>query len=207
MAFGEGVNQGIVRRNMFRHKEMGFTMSFPPGWHIRNKPNEVVAISPDEDALRVLSRFENRQGSPADLARERLGLGSSTEILLMVNNALPMAVVTSKTQNGQPFKAGVLYLGNNAYLVAGRGDSLTAFERHQAAISSAIESFRALTVAEKDAIRPLQINTVTAAKGLTYAELARESALGIQAEGYLRLLNGHYPVGEPVPGQLIKVVK
>jgi predicted Zn-dependent protease len=186
---------------------MGFTMSFPHDWRIRNKPNEVVAISPNGDAVMLLSRFENRQGSPADLARERLGLGSSTEILLMVNNALPMAVVTSKTQNGQPFKAGVIYLGNNAYLVAGRGDSLTAFERHQAAISSAIESFRALTVAEKDAIRPLQINTVTAAKGLTYAELARESALGIQAEGYLRLLNGQYPVGEPVPGQLIKVVK
>jgi predicted Zn-dependent protease len=207
MAFGDGVNQGIVRQNMFRHKEMGFTMSFPPDWRIRNKPNEVVAISPDEDAVMVLSRFENPQGSPADLARERFGLGASTEILSKVNNGLPMAVVTSRTQNGQPFKAGVLYLGDNAYLVAGRGDSLTAFERHHAAISSGIESFRALTVAEKDAIRPLQINTVTAAKGLTYAELARESPLGIQAEGYLRLLNGQYPVGEPVLGQLIKVVK
>ncbi len=207
MAFGEGVNQGIVRRNMFRHKEMGFTMSFPPNWRIRNEPNEVVAISPDEEALMVLSRFENPHGSPADLARERFGLGSSTEILSKINNGLPTAIVTSTTQNGQPFKAGVLYLGNNAYLVAGRADSLTAFERHQAAISSAIESFRALTVAEKEAIRPLHISTVTAAKGLTYTELARESPLGIQAEGYLRLLNGQYPVGEPVPGQLIKVVK
>jgi len=207
MAFGDGVNQGIVRQNMFRHKEMGFKMSFPPDWRIRNKPNEVVAISPDQDAVMVLSRVENPQGSPADLARERFGLGASTEILSKVNNGLPMAVVTSRTQNGQPFKAGVLYLGDNAYLVAGRGDSLTAFERHHVAISSAIESFRALTVAEKDAIRPLQINTVTAAKGLTYAELARESPLGIQAEGYLRLLNGQYPVGEPVLGQLIKVVK
>ena len=58
--------------------------------------------------------------------------------------------MTSTTQNGQPFKAGVIYLGNNAYLVAGTGDSLAAFERHRAAISSAIESFRALTVAEKE---------------------------------------------------------
>ena len=53
----------------------------------------------------------------------------------------------------------------------------------------------------------LRSDTITAAKGLTYAELARESPLGIQAESYLRLLNGQYPVGEPVPGQLIKVVK
>ena len=99
---------------------MGFTLSFPPDWRIRNKPNEVVAISPDGDALMVLSRFENPRGSPADLARERLSaLDRPTEILSMANNGLPMAVVTSTTQNGQPFKAGVIYLGDNAYLVAG----------------------------------------------------------------------------------------
>jgi hypothetical protein len=44
-------------------------------------------------------------------------------------------------------------------------------------------------------------------KGLTYAELARGSPLGPEAEGYLRLLNGQYPEGEPITGQLIKIVK
>jgi predicted Zn-dependent protease len=98
-------------------------------------------------------------------------------------------------------------LNNAAYLLAGRGDSRAAFEHYSAAISKAIGSFRALTVAEKDAIKALEIRTVTAAKGQTYAGLAKESPLGHQAEGYLRLLNGQYPEGEPTPGQLIKVVK
>jgi predicted Zn-dependent protease len=155
----------------------------------------------------VLSRFDNPRGSPADLARERFRLAASTEILSVVKNGLPTAVLTATTQNGERFKAGVIYLDNNAYLVAGRGDSSDAFERHHPAISRAIESFRALTDAEKEGIKGLEIQTITAAKGLTYAELARGSSLGTQAEGYLRLLNGQYPEGEPAARQLIKIVK
>ena len=101
----------------------------------------------------------------------------------------------------------MIYYDNKAYLIAGRGDSSAAFERHQAAISSAIESFRALTDAEKKSIRALEIKTITATKGMSFAELAKESPLGVNAENYLRLLNGQYPEGEPVSGQLIKVVK
>lgn len=42
---------------------------------------------------------------------------------------------------------------------------------------------------------------------MSFAELAKESPLGVNAENYLRLLNGKYPEGKPVSGQLIKVVK
>ena len=207
MTFGDTVDHGIVRGTTFHHKELGFKLSFPPKWHIRNKPNEIAASSPDGEALMVLRRLDNPRGSPADLARERFRLGASTQILSTVNNGLSKAVVTSQTQNGQPFKAGVIYLGDNAYLLAGQGDSYTAFDRHHSAISRTIDTFRALTEAEKEAIQALEIRTITATKGMTYAALAEESPLGIQAEGYLRLLNGQYPEGEPVTGELVKIVK
>ncbi len=208
MIFGDAVNQGIVRGNTFRHKEMGFMLSFPPDWRIRNKPEEIVATSPDGDALMVLSLFDTPpRGSPADLARERFRLESPDQILSMTNNGLPVAVVTSTTQNGEPFKAGVIYHNDKAYLLAGRGDSPAAFDRYQTAISRAIESFRALSDAERESIKPLEIKTITVRKGLSYAELSRNSPLGVNAENYLRLLNGQYPDGEPIPGQMIKIVK
>ncbi|SEO80563.1 M48 family metalloprotease [Nitrosovibrio sp. Nv6] len=207
MIFGDSANQGIVRDNTFQHKELGFTLSFPPEWRIRNKPDEVVAISPDGDALMVLSLFDSVRGSPADLARERFRLGLSSEVFSTTNNGLPVAIVTSTTQEGMPFKAGVIYHDNKAYLLAGRGDSTAAFDRHRSAISSAIESFRALSDTEKESIKALEIGTITATKGLSYAELARESPLGVNAENYLRLLNGQYPEGEPVSGQIIKIVR
>lgn len=207
MIFGDRVNHGVVRGNTFHHKEMGITLSFPPGWRIRNKPDEVVAASPGGDAVMVLSLFDQPHGSPADLARKRFRLGQSAPVLSMTQNGLPIAVVTSTTSEGKPFKASVIYHEGKAYLLAGRGDSPAAFSRYDAAISGAIKSFRALSDVEKESIRALEITTITATKGLSYAELARNSPLGINAEGYLRLLNSQYPEGEPVSGQVIKIVK
>src|SRR5687768_5775360 len=207
MAFGDAPNQGVVRGSSLHHKELGFTLSFPLHWRIKNKPNEVVAVSPDGHALMVLSLFDNPRGSPADLARERLRLESSAEVLSMTSNGLPVAVVTSTTRQGKPFRAGVIYHENKAYLVAGSSDSPASFERHKAVISSAIESFRPLTDAEKQSIKALQIRTIMATRDLSYKELARKSPLSTNAESYLRLLNGHYPEGEPVEGQTIKIVR
>jgi predicted Zn-dependent protease len=208
MAFGDSVKHGIVRGNTFQHGEMGFRLSFPPGWRIQNKSQEVVATSPDGKALMALSLLDEARGSPAALARERLRLDSSVQVLSMTSNGLPAAILNSLPKwGGKPFKAGVIYLGDKAYLLAGRGDSTEAFNRHQGEISGTIESFRALSDMEKKSIKPLEIKTITATRGTSYDSLATKSPLGSNAENYLRLLNGHYPVGEPVPGQAIKVVQ
>ena len=207
MAFGDAANQGVVRGNSFQHKELGFTLSFPANWRIKNKPDEVLAISPDGDALMALSLLGSADGSPADVARERLNLGSSTEILLTAHNGLPMAIVNSTTRQGKPYRAGVIYHGGKAYLLAGSGDSPDAFARYQSEFSRAIESFRPLTEEEKKSLRPLEIRTIKATEGLRYTDLAQKSPLTSNAESYLRLLNGQYPEGEPEAGQIIKIVK
>jgi predicted Zn-dependent protease len=208
MIFGDSVKHGIVRENIFQHGEMGFTLAFPPEWRIQNKSQEVVATSPDGKALMALSLLDEARGSPADLARQRLRLGPAVQVLSTTSNGLPAAILNSPPKwEGKPFKAGVIYLGDKAYLLAGRGESPAAFEHHEEEISETIESFRALSEMEKKSIKPLEIKTISVTRGMTYASLAAKSPLGSNAENYLRLLNGHYPVGEPVPGQIIKVVR
>ncbi|HVW65739.1 MAG TPA: M48 family metalloprotease [Nitrosospira sp.] len=208
MIFGDSVKHGIVRGNTFQHGEMGFTLSFPPEWRIQNKPQEVVATSPDGKALMALSLLDEVRGSPADLARERLRLDAAVQVLSVTSNGLPAAILNSPPKwEGKPFKAGVIYLGDKAYLLAGRGDSSEAFDRHREEISGTIESFRALSDMEKKKIKPLEIKTIKVTGGTTYGSLAAKSPLGSNAENYLRLLNGHYPVGEPAPGQIIKIVQ
>lgn len=207
MVFGDSAAQGIIRENTFQHKELGFTLSFPPQWRIRNQPDKVVAVSPEGDGVMQLSLIESPQNSPADLARQRFRLGFSSEIVSTTSNGLPIAIVTSTTQDGKPFKAGVIYHDNKAYVLAGGGTSPAAFEHHQSVITSAINSFRALSDTEQKSIKALEVRTITATKGMSYAELARKSPLGQNAENYLRLLNGQYPDGEPVSGQKVKIVK
>jgi predicted Zn-dependent protease len=207
MTFGDSAAQGIIRDNTFQHKELAFTLSFPPEWRIRNQPDKVVALSPEGDGMMQLSLIGNPENSPADLARQRFRLGFSSEIVSTTNHGLPIAIVTSTAQDGKPFKAGVIYHGNKAYVLAGGGTSPDAFDRHLPVITSAINSFRPLTDAEQKSIRALEIRTITATKGTSYAGLGRTSPLGQNAENYLRLLNGQYPNGEPISGQILKIVK
>lgn len=207
MIFGDSPAHGIIRGNEFQHGELGFGVAFPLNWRMRNQPDKVLAISPQGDALMELSLIENPRGSPADFARQRFRLGVSNEVSTTTINGLPAALVTASTRDGRPFMAGVIYHNGQAFVLAGTGTSPAAFGQYHAEISSAIDSFRALTAAERKSIKPLALRTITASKGLSYAELARQSPLGKNAEDYLRLLNGQYPGGEPVPGQIIKIVK
>lgn len=70
-----------------------------------------------------------------------------------------------------------------------------------------IKSFRPITDAERDAAKALTIKLVTAEANTRIADLAARSRLGRNAEGYLRLMNGLYPKGEPVAGQTLKIVQ
>ncbi len=207
MTFGDSTGHGIGRGNVFQHSELGFSMSFPSGWRIRSQPDKVMAVSPSGDALIQLSMVENPRGSPVDFARQRFRLGLSSEVAATTINGLPAALVTATAQDEQPFRAGVIYHDNMAFVLAGKGTSATAFNHYRTEITDAIGSFRELTGEERKSIKPLAIMTISAGKGMSYAELAKESPLGKNAEDYLRLLNGQYPDGEPTLGQILKIIK
>ena len=120
---------------------------------------------------------------------------------------LPMAVVTSIAQGERPFEAAVIYHEDKAYLVAGRGDSPAALPATGMPSPAPLKVFGAYNLMRKKSAKALEIRTIKATIGLSYAGLAKESPLGINAESYLRLLNGQYPEGEPAAGQIIKIVR
>ena len=72
---------------------------------------------------------------------------------------------------------------------------------------TSVKSFHAISEAERKLARPLSIKLVTADANTRFAELARGSPLGRNAEGTLRLINALYPAGEPKPGQTLKVIE
>ena len=69
------------------------------------------------------------------------------------------------------------------------------------------ETFTKMTEDEIAKTKGLRIKVIRFRNGMSYDELANNSPLGRYAEGKLRLLNGHYPVGEPKVGDLIKIVE
>jgi len=206
MVFADSPNQGVVRNNTLYHTDLGLALRFPQGWRVKNQPQNVAATSPRGDALIDLRMAGPAQGSPADVLRKLLRSGSGLETTPATINGLPAAIANTNMQ-GKPTRVAVVFLGKNAYAIGGQAQNSRAMSRYLPEIEAAQKSFHALTDQERALARPLTLRVITARAGLTFAELARSSSLGRNAEGYLRVINGLYPSGEPVAGQALKIVQ
>jgi predicted Zn-dependent protease len=79
--------------------------------------------------------------------------------------------------------------------------------RPNQAMLQTTKSIRTLKGSEVKLATAQRITLVRAKSGDTISSLAKKTDLGKYAEDQLRLLNGMYPDGEPVPGQLIKTIE
>lgn len=206
MVFADSPDQGIVRDNKFYHSGLGLTLQFPAGWKIRNSTQNVSAMSPDRNALIDLRSAGAAQGSPAEVLRKMLKLGTGSSVTPQTIGGLPAAATELKI-SGKPTHVAVVFLGKSAYAIGLQGGSDAAFRQHRATMEAALQSFHAITPQELAAAKPLRLRVITARAGQTFAELAKTSPLGRFAEGHLRVLNGLYPAGEPVAGQALKIIE
>jgi len=200
LVFNDSDGEGVIRNNKFMHAKLGMALTFPRGWHVQNRPDQLLAISPQGEAAIQLKADNAPKGTPFDYVRRMTGARNGIDTRDI--NHLPAAIASLPGSI-----TGVIYLHGKAYVIQGQAKSRAALDSYRDEILFCIRSFHALGAAERELARPLKIVLITARPGDTYAKLAEYSPLGKNADGYLRLINGAYPKGEPVPGQLIKIVK
>lgn len=206
MVFADSPNQGIIRNNTLYHTDLGLALRFPQGWRVKNQPQNVTAMSSRGDALIDLRMAGPAKGSPAEVLRKLVRTGFGAEVTPTTINGLPAAAVSTSI-GGKPTRVAVVFLGKNAYAIGAQAQNSQTMNRYLPEIEAAQQSFHAITDQERALARPLTLRVITARAGLTFAELARSSPLGKNAEGYLRVINGLYPSGEPVAGQALKIVE
>ena len=203
--FGDSPKQGVVRGNALMYEKLGIGIQFPQAWRVQHQSNRVVAISPQNDAL-----VEIRQGPKNDRSMEtlqnNLKLNPGARFAKGNINGFPASFAAGTLQK-KPVLVGAVVFGGAQYLIAGLSRDANAYNQHRDSLKAAINSFHALTPAERKAARPYRIRLVTAQSGTTLARLAAQSPLGGNAVSQLRLMNGLYPSGEPQPGQVLKVIQ
>ena len=203
--FGDSPDQGLIRNNALLHEKLGLAIQFPPGWRVQNRPDRVIALSPKGDAV-----VELQQGPKHDRALETLQKGVKLDAGARYDsgslNGYPAAFAAG-AQQGKPVVVAAVVFRGTQYLIAGMAKDKPVYDRERNTLRAAINSFRAITPAERQAARPHLLQLITAQPGMTMATLARQSPLGADAESQLRLLNDLYPSGEPKPGQLLKIVQ
>jgi predicted Zn-dependent protease len=206
LVFADSPEQGIVRNGNFYHVDFGLALSFPRDWKVKNQPSNVAAASPAKDAIVDLRGAGPAQGTPLDVLRKVLRGNLGTDTTQRTINGL-QAAITTTTMQGKPTRVAIIFLGKSAFLIGGQALNAQAMQRVLPEINTAINSFHAMTDEEYKLARPLTLRVINAPKDTRFADLARTSPLGKNAVSYLRLINGMYPSGEPLPGQPLKVIE
>ncbi len=200
LIFGENVAEGVVREQRFLHKDLGIAITFPPGWAIKNLPDEVRALSPQNDVVLQLKLDPQPKGTVVEYARRLLGQN-------VIIEALKIDGLQAALGGRDNHLLGVIYLDGKAFVLHGSAQSAPILDARRSAMEAAIRSFQRLNEKERSAIKPLTLRMVKAVAGDSYAKFAARSPLGRNAEQYLRLINAQYPQGEPAAGQTIKLVE
>ncbi|MCW9058853.1 MAG: M48 family metalloprotease [Gammaproteobacteria bacterium] len=204
LTFGDGEQDGVLRGSRFYHKPMNFTLEFPAGWRVENQPAALVAQLPnDKGIMKVEVRDLNKRESPREFM-QGLGIKEMRAEQSLTVAGLPgyTALVPGNTPQGEQWiRVAVLYYGDQVFIFSG------FHEGEHAAVLSTVRSFRPLTEAEKVLAEAQRIKLIRADTNTRYDRLAARSPIQFHAEEQLRLLNGKYPSGQPVAGQLLKIVE
>lgn len=209
--FGDSPSEGIVRGNAFLHRDLRLGLNFPKGWEIQNSKTQVLAKAPDRDNFMLLQLVQNAQGSVETIARGGMANagfqqldGGRADI-----NGLDAYVGT--------YQGAVEGLGNvvtvaahivhdrNVYVFAGLAPP-NQFRGVQQQFVSSIRSFRSLSAAEAENIRPNRVAVYTVRSGDTWTSIAARSGDGAIKPSTLAIMNNYTPNQPPRPGDRIKIV-
>lgn len=207
MVFGDSEAQGVVRGQRFYHVPLNMRLDYPPAWTILNRPDVVLGHTEDESAFIAMTLETVSAGSSVrDLLRQRAG---SQQQLVQEQGFSgsgyqgAMAILPGQS----PRRVAAILRKDQLILFVGAVRGQARLENYDAGFTSVIRSFAGLSAADRKKAAPMHLRLVRAGRGDTYARLARKSPLGENAQARLRLLNGHWPDGEPEPGEWLKVVR
>ncbi|MGQ0735589.1 MAG: M48 family metalloprotease [Acidobacteriota bacterium] len=208
---GDNPEDGVVRGHVFLHPVLRIGMEFPEGWEVTNTPKQVAAREPGQPYYMLLQLVEDARGRSI----EEIAVRS-------MNSAGFRRLESERTQlNGLDAHVGLyqgsiqgvgdvlmraahIATGRQVYVVAGFAPR-DQFSRIDATVSTSIRSFRPLSAAEADQVRPNRLDLYTVRAGDTWQSVAARSG-GLVRPSQLAIMN-QYPVNEqPAVGSRIRIV-
>ena len=206
MVFGENPREGFFVQNAFYHPELRFSLVFPRGWKAQNQRQAVGAVSPNQDALVVLSmgrgtsaeqaaqEFFRQQGvRPGDAQRATIG-------------GMPAVNGVFEAVSGQTLIAGrVAFIehGGKVYRVLGYTPQ-SRWRTYDRVFEEAIRSFDNVTDRRYLDVQPRRIEIVPVSAPMTIAAFKARHATPVSAD-VLALING-VPAGGTLPAGEAKTV-
>jgi predicted Zn-dependent protease len=208
--YGDNPEQGITRGNVFLHPPLRFRIEFPTGWDIQNAPQQVLAKAPGADIFQLLQLVQKPQGrNIQEIALNSMsGAGFRGEGQPTTINGLSAFVGVYQGQieglGSVVVRGAHIAHNNNVFFVAGIMPQ-SLFQQADGAILTSIRTFRSLSAAEADAIRPNRVDLYVVRAGDTWASIADRSG-GVIKPNTLAVMNNASPTSQPEVGSRIKIV-
>ena len=193
-------------RNRYYQDLLSYTMVFPDDWMIVETPTTVQASSADGSAkLRVETMRMQEVKEPRLFVRENLGIELQRSEALSQYRLVGYTGVHT-TAEGREERVAVMYLGPRVFVFRGDVTDAAQAEEMDRLLLSSIRTFRAIQTNERSGAGSLRVRYVQVTEGFDWGALAAASVVPEYAEETLRLLNGYYPIGDPEPGEWIKIL-
>jgi predicted Zn-dependent protease len=198
LIFGENPREGFFRGRAFHHPDMAFSMDFPQGWRTANSKQAVQGLSPEEDALLVLSLGEGATpsaGLRSFLAQEGIQGGSVSEAAV---NGLPAAAADFRfTSSDGTLDGRVVFIQHRGTLFRFLGYAQpSAWAARRSAVRASLESFRPLTDQRYLAVQPARLKVVTLSRSAALSWVLEQEGASHRIEEVQRLnrLEGNPPL-------------
>jgi predicted Zn-dependent protease len=213
LPFGESADQGLTRGQNFFHEPLGFALTAPTGWRIRNTPAAIAVMSAAGDAGLVVRPVPDKAGSThEEIIRNVVKPNAGrTERRELHGLAATHFIGTRQTAQGQTQNVQLTVVSgpkSKPYLMQYLAKDAATLQRALPSLREAETSFRPMSAADTAAAKPWVLKTATFPRG-GFAELARRSPVGAEGEARLRLINGVYGNStgrEPKVGELVKTI-
>ena len=215
ITFGDSAEEGVVRGQQFFHEPMGFALTAPTGWRIRNSLSDLTLANSTGDAALVMRTVPADAGTAhADIIRKLFnpinGRTSQTTINgFMATYFVGTARVQSGGQVGTQSVDATIISGpqQKNYLFLHMAKSAAILQRERETMLGAEKTFRAFSEKDRLLARPWRLQPTPFPAG-GFAQLAKRAPATLpNAEAQLRLLNGAYPDGVVKVGSLVKIVE
>jgi predicted Zn-dependent protease len=185
---------------------MAFQLDFPPGWRTANSKSAVEGLSPQEDALLVLTLTEGTSPAAAVgsfLAQDGVSGGPARERTL---HGLSSAVADFRhTTQNDTLQGRVTVVRHQGSLFRVLGVASTEdWEDRRDAIRQTLDSFRPLTDSRVLNVQPARLRIITVRQAMDLESFLRPQGASVDIEE-IRLLNRLE--GNPTlePGRRLKV--
>ncbi|MEN3792096.1 M48 family metalloprotease [Fulvimarina sp. MAC3] len=203
--FGDSASEGYVRGRSFYHPGLGIAFDVPQDFVIDNTSEAVLATGPGDVAI----RFDGVALAPSARLEDYIAsgwVGGLDKSTIRQRRIGGLEAVSARASGGDyAFDVTVVRVGKQVYrfLTAVPADNASRVASISDSVSS---SFRMLSTAERNSLKPLRIRVVTAAGGDTVESLSSRM-VGVDREAALfRLLNGLDASQQVQPGARYKIV-